>query len=107
MKTSLQKIQDSYINLGYKGEKLRKALENDKEYQKILEKRREKLGKINSKYVLSTEQDIEIFKKTEKLEKLNLSEDDRKTVELIKSQLEQEWRKHLIKELENLIQKNL
>ena len=36
MKKSLQQIEDNYINLGYRGEKLRVALEKDNEYQKLI-----------------------------------------------------------------------
>jgi len=37
---SLQQIQDYYENLGYKGDKLRKVLDKDKEYQKIIKERK-------------------------------------------------------------------
>lgn len=37
MKESVQKIEDYYISLGYRGEELRKTLTKDKGYQKLLQ----------------------------------------------------------------------
>ena len=39
LKILVQEIEDYYIQLGYTGEKLRKALEKDKEYNKLNKKR--------------------------------------------------------------------
>src|SRR3989338_8664835 len=43
MKKSLQRIEDFYVKQGYKGDELRKILSKDKEYQKILQERKQKL----------------------------------------------------------------
>lgn len=74
-KKSLQQIEDFYINLGYRGDKLRRVLSEDKDYQKLLKERKQKLTKrirITSlekkKYVLSTYTDFEILSKCKKLE---------------------------------------
>ncbi len=46
MKTSsLQQIEDHYEELGYHNQALRKALEKDKWYQKLLEEKRKKIAK--------------------------------------------------------------
>ena len=57
------------------------------------------------KYVLKTKRDAEILKLCKELEKLKLSADDRKLVSLIKTQLEKDWRKHLIIKLNKILQK--
>lgn len=44
-KKSLQQIQDYYENMGYKGDKLRKVLNKDREYQKLIKERKQKLTK--------------------------------------------------------------
>lgn len=110
--SGLQRIEDRYIKLGYYGEKLRKALNNDKEYKKLLTKKRKSFTrKIRvtpdelKKYVLSTDKDIEILNKCKQLEKLNLSEEERISIKMIKSQLEYDWRKPLIEELNRLLNK--
>jgi len=110
----MQQIEDSYINLGFKGGKFRQALEADKEYQNLLKQKRTKLAKhyrINDaekkQYVLSTDTDFEILAKCNDLEKLNLDLKDRKLVELIKTQLEEDWRKSLIGSLNQLMKKYL
>lgn len=112
MKKSLQQIEDDYINLGYKNEKLRKALENDSEYQNLLRERKQELTKTfkitqveAKKYALSTDTDFEILAKCKQLEKLNLSDDDRKQVRLIKTQLEDDWRGSLLELLKSLLRK--
>ncbi len=105
-------VESFYENLGYRGEALRKVLMKDKEYQEMLRRKRMQLikkFKISSnelkKYVLSTERDFEILQKCKMLEKLKLSKDDRKLVELIKSQLKFDWRKSLIRVLNRLLKK--
>ncbi len=110
MKVSLQKIQDFYERRGLKGNSLRKALENDKEYQKALGERkaslREKLKFSKAeekKYVLSTDEDYEILSKTKKLEKSKLDKSGMELVRLIKTQLELDWRKPLLKKLDWLL----
>ena len=57
------------------------------------------------KYVLSTDKDYEILDKVKRLEKLNLSKEKKLLIKLIKSQLEKNWRKGLIKELNRLLRK--
>ncbi|MBC8501133.1 MAG: hypothetical protein ISS25_03995 [Nanoarchaeota archaeon] len=111
-KKSLQQIQDYYETLGYKGDKLRKVLDKDKEYQKIIKERKQKLTKHfkitkkeKKKYVLSTDEDFEILAKCKQLEKLKLTKDDKSLVEFLKTQLEDDWRKPLLKKLNNLLRK--
>ena len=57
------------------------------------------------KYILKTKSDIEILNLCKKLEKLKLSRNDRDLVALIKTQLEKDWRKYLIKRLKHLVKK--
>lgn len=57
------------------------------------------------KYVLSTDGDFEILAKCKKLEKLNLTEEDKALVKLIKTQLEDDWRKPLVMSLNKLLEK--
>ena len=90
-KKSLQQIEDFYIDLGCKGDKLRRALEKDKEYQNLLKERKRKLTKQfnatqaeKKKYVLSTNTDFEILAKCKKLEKLKLTKEDRFLIKTIK-----------------------
>ena len=111
-KKSLQQIEDFYINLGYEGNELRKVLEKDKKYQLLFKQRKEKLNKkykINpiekKKYVLSTDEDFEILNLCKKLEKFNLSNEDRILVKIIKTQLEHNWRFHLLKSLNKIFEK--
>ena len=110
--SELQEIEDHFINLGYKREKLRKALAKDKEYQRLLKERRQKLTKKikispleKKKYILSANTDFEILEKCKKLEKLKLNKSDRDLVRLIKTQLEDDWRKYLLSTLNKLMRK--
>ena len=56
------------------------------------------------KYVMPTNKDYEILSKVKQLEVLKLSKHDNRLVWLIKTQLESDWRKPLIKTLKKLIQ---
>ena len=112
MKKSLQQIQEFYEDKGYAGEQLRQALLEDAEYQEMLKERQQNLSKkyvVSSteqrKYVLPTETDFEILQKSKKLQKLQLTKEDEALVELIQSQLETEWRKHLLEKLNDLLKK--
>ena len=106
---SAQSIEDFYVGRGYRGDRLRKALQADKEYQETLKRKR---GKLTSRvkttraeqqrYVLSIDTDFAILSRCKKMEKQSLSSDDRRLVRLIKSQLEQDWRKPLSAELKKL-----
>ena len=107
---SLQEIQDHYENLGYKGDKLRKVLKKDKEWLAIVKERDKKLTNKFSltkleteKYVLSTDEDYEILAKIKKLEKLELTKEDEIFLRFLKTQLEHDWRKPLIKELNRIL----
>ncbi len=111
-KKSLQTIEDFYKNRGYKGERLRKILEKDKEYLPIVKERNKKLTrktKISKfekkKYVLSINEDYEILAKIKKLEKMKLSKEEKIILKFIKSQLEHDWRRPLIKFLDNMLKK--
>lgn len=106
----MQKIEDMYINLGYRKEKLKKALENDKQYQKLLAKKKHLLKEKatsaeKKKYVLSTNNDYKILSACKALAKKKISKEDRRFVLLIKTQLEADWRKPLEKELGRLKKK--
>jgi len=65
--------------------------------------------KINSwekkKYLLPTDADFEILVKCKRLEKSNLTDNDRIFVKFIKTQLEEDWRKPLLKMLNRLLKK--
>lgn len=111
-KKSLQEIEDFYVDLGYSGDELRKVLEKDEEYQNLLKERKQKLTKLfkvtsaeKKKYVLSTDADFKILSKCKQLEKEKLTREDRILVNFIKTQLEDDWRKPLIKTLNHLLKK--
>ena len=87
----------------------REALKKDKEYQRLLKQKKQKLSnkiKITvsekKKYVLSTDVDFDILNKCKKLLKQNLTKEDRSLVKLIVSQLELDWRKPLVKAANDL-----
>lgn len=108
----IQEIEDFYNSLGYRGDKLRKVLAKDGQYQRLLKERKEKLTKRfkvtpseKKKYVLLTDDDFEILAKCKQLEKLKLTKEDRFLVKLIKTQLEDDWRKPLLKKVNLLLKK--
>ncbi|MBT3690431.1 hypothetical protein HOE31_02870 [bacterium] len=112
MKKSLQLIEDHYINLGFKGDKLRHKLFNDKEYTILLKEKKKKLSheyKISEsdkkKYVLATNEDLEILYKCNLLKKMKLSSSDKELVKFIKTQLLDDWRTPILKEVEKLVKK--
>lgn len=57
------------------------------------------------KYVMLKGEDYEILKRVKQLEKLKLTKEDKKVVGLIKTQLKSEWRKPLIRKLNQLFKK--
>jgi hypothetical protein len=57
------------------------------------------------KYLLPEARDLEILLKCREIESLNINENDRNMVELIKSQLENDWRKYLLAALNQLLKK--
>lgn len=102
-KKSLQEIEDFYVRQGLSGENLRQAISKDQEFQQILTSRKVKLSKEyeisaeeDKKYVLSTDQDYEILGIIHQLEKEELSADDRKLVDFIRTQLEDDWRNPIL-----------
>lgn len=110
--SKLQEIEYHYVNLGYIGNHLRKVLAKDKEYQKLLKERKQKLTKQfkvtsaeRKKYVLLTDTDFEILGKCKQLEKARLNKNDKFLVKIIKTQLEADWRKYLLNALNKLIRK--
>ena len=112
MKKSLQRIDNFYLSEGYKGNELRKILSKDKDYQQLLEERKQKLtNKISltkteeKKYVMSIDEDYEILSKVKQLEKLDLNKDEKFLIKFIRTQLEHDWRKWLIKELDKILLK--
>jgi hypothetical protein len=112
MRKSLQEIEDYYMSQGLDGEDLRKALNQDKEFQEILKERKReiknKLGisdKDEEKYLLSREEDYEILAKVRQLESKDLTDNDKEVVRLILTQLEEEWREPLLNKLNELLEK--
>jgi hypothetical protein len=57
------------------------------------------------KYALVTKLDSEILIRIKKLEKKKLSKEDKRMLKFIKTQLEYNWRKPLVKELEKIEKK--
>ncbi|MBS3132576.1 hypothetical protein J4470_00405 [Candidatus Woesearchaeota archaeon] len=57
------------------------------------------------KYLLPTKADFEILDKCKQLEKSGLTKYDRFLANFIKTQLEKDWRKTLLKELNRLLRK--
>jgi len=110
--TSMDIITDKYINLGYKGFELRKVLEKDKEYQRLLEAKKQSITKKykltpaeKKKYFMPSDRDYEILEKCKQLKKLKLSKEDKYLIKLILAQLYDDWRKPLIQELNRLFKK--
>lgn len=109
---SLQAIEDYYYRKGLRGDKLRKATQNDREYLKMLKKRWLKLTKEfpvksqdRERYILSTDQDYEILGKIYKLERRKLSDKDKTLVKLVRTQLEHHWRTPILKFLNGLLKR--
>ena len=114
MKKSLQEIEDFYKNQGYVGDTLRKVLEKDKEWQRLVKERKQKLNKKfpltnleKKKYVMSTDGDYEILSKIKQLERLKLTKEEKFLVKFIRTQLEHDWRKPLIQTLDKILRKYL
>ncbi len=57
------------------------------------------------KYALVTKLDSKILIKIKKLEKKKLNKEDKRMLKFIKTQLEYDWRKPLIKELDKIEKK--
>ena len=55
------------------------------------------------RYVLRTHADLEILAECKILGKLRLAKHDKEIVKLIKTQLQQEWRKPLLQQLNKLL----
>lgn len=111
-KKSLQQIGDFYISRGFRSGKLRAALAEDEEYQKLLKEKKCQLAKSLSvssleerEYVLPTDIDYEILSSCKRLEKKKLSVHDKVFVQLIKSQLKEDWRAPLVTALNKLLKK--
>lgn len=107
---SLQSIQDSYEQQGLRGERLRKALADDGEYQRLLAAKHAALASAQNvppedagRYVMATDRDIEILGKIRMIETLPLSEHDARAVRLIRAQLEYDWRTSLLAELDGML----
>lgn len=107
---SLQEIEDFYIQQGLQGESLWEALDKDEEFHELLKQKKQQIREKHNitseeeqKYLLPTENDYEILAKIKALETYPLTKEDKTIVGLIKSQLQEEWRKPLLSELNNLI----
>ncbi|MCX6789101.1 MAG: hypothetical protein NTZ42_00610 [Candidatus Gribaldobacteria bacterium] len=112
--SQLQSIGDFYYNLGYKGDKLSDTLKKDKIYQELLKAKKQKITKSfkisasdKMKFVLSTDTDLEILSQCNALIKEKLLKSDRELVELIKSQLLDDWRAPLLEKCQSLTIKYL
>ena len=57
------------------------------------------------KYVLKTKRDLKILNLSDNLLKIKLSKSDKDLVLFIKTQLEKDWRKHLINRLSKILKK--
>ena len=57
------------------------------------------------KYILKEKRDFEILEKCKELEKKKLTKDDKLLVRFLKTQLEDNWRKPLLKVLNGLLKK--
>ncbi len=65
-----------------------------------------KITKIEKKrYAFPKKIDLDIFIRIKKLENKKLNKEDKRMLKFIKSQLEYDWRKPLIKELEKIEKK--
>lgn len=109
MKISLQAIEDYYYRKGLRGDRLRKATEQDGEYIKRLKEKRTLLTKkfkVKSKdrkrYALSTDQDYEILGIIYRLEEKRLTKHDQDLILLVRTQLEHHWRSPILIFLRNL-----
>ena len=103
---TLDELVGFYVKLGYVGFKLKSVIEKDKRYAQLLKKRKDYLTRIgvssseHKKYVLLTGKDIEILRRCNRLEK-NAGQ-DADIIKLIKSQLEEDCRRPLLKKLKAL-----
>lgn len=61
--------------------------------------------KDKKKYILTDEIDYQILEKIYELEKCKLFSDDKKIIKFLRTQLEEDWRKPLIKFLDELSKK--
>ena len=108
---SIDKLIGFYVKLGYTGYKLKKVLGKDKSYWRLIKERRAELRRLGldqseiKKYVLLTNKDVEILITCKRLEKINLTKEDRSLVKLIKTQLEDDWRTPMKIELNRLLRK--
>ncbi|MFA4819993.1 MAG: hypothetical protein WC613_03490 [Candidatus Aenigmatarchaeota archaeon] len=107
---ALDDLVGFYIKLGYTGSRLKKILEKDKNYQNLLKKRVKQISNAGiskhelKKYVLLTDKDVEILKICNMLEK-KASNEDKYIIRLIKTQLAEDWRTPILKELKKLQKK--
>lgn len=108
----LQQIEDFYISQGLKGESLRNALEKDQDYQRLLGIKKaeikERYGispEDEKKYVLPTEKDYQILATIRELKQKDITDGDRTTLDLIETQLLDDWRTPLEKSLEEIKRK--
>ena len=112
MKKTLQSIEDYYLSQGFKREKLRKILEDDKEFQALLKNKKAEvknkygISDVEEKeYLLPNEEDYQVLAMTKKLKTKKLSTADGEVVDLIVSQLKADWREYLFSKLNRLLKK--
>ena len=64
-----------------------------------------KVDEFKKRYVLSDKRDFKILEKICQLEKMQLSQTDKETLKLLKTQLKRDWRAPLMNFLNNLMKK--
>lgn len=64
---------------------------------------RQIISEGDKKYVIDNQIDGDIFNRIKELENKKLNKNDKKVVVLIKTQLEGNWRKYLVEELNKLL----
>ncbi len=59
----------------------------------------------SKRYIIDEKRDLMIYKKVKQLEKIKLNKPNKELLNLIKTQLENNWRKYLINYLNKLLKK--
>lgn len=112
MSTTAQ-IYEKYYQKGLRGNKLRQTLKRNKAYSAAMEKARKEAVEKGfmvsradlEKYPLVKLFDFEILYKCRQAQKKKLSKEDKRMVKMILSQLEYDWRKPLLKEINRILKK--
>lgn len=112
MAKSLQQIEDYYLRQGLVGADLRKALEEDIEFQELLKERKSKVQnrygitpEEEKEYLLPNDEDYQILFTIKMLESKNLEDQDKEIIDMMKTQLREDWRTSLLERLKQLTEK--